>query len=497
MLHDLNIKLTGGRLTAVTKQAATLAYEAEVTADAGFTAAMQVMVMSPEFNTLGSPKPFTGEREKKTQKNNGKSDEYKAVVLLFLSGGADTWNLMVPHGSNQRYEDYSTIRGSLSLQVGEMIELKGSTTGDSANYAVHKSFNWLGGTLFNKDKKAAFFSNIGNLADPFVSKADYESSSVSGKKRPFGLMSHADQTKGAHTLKCQDMGVAARGAGGRLADVLAKHYNKVVRTYSFAGNAAWPQGVDTTRDILDNEGSRSFQQYEALRDTIRNLTSQRHHNVYAEQYAVAFEETMVSVEQLGAAMEGVKVKTSEVWKEETGLHKQFQQVSKLIQTANARKVNRELFYVQVGGWDHHTSMKANTMAQFRDMDAAFRRFHDEMKTLGVWNDVTVMTHSEFGRTLSPNGNAGSDHAWAGQHLMFGGSVNGGNIYNKYPDDMSADNSKDLGRGRLIPQFPWESMMVPIAKWMGVTDGDTLRLLFPNLDRFNSTQLNEGVSIFNR
>lgn len=496
-MQDLNVKLTGGRLTAVTKQAATLAHEAEGTTDARLTAAMQVIVLSPEFNTLGSPKPFTGERAKKIESSDGDASGYKALVLLFLSGGADTWNLLVPHGSNQRYEDYSSIRGSLSLQAGEMIKLVGSTTGDWANYAVHNSFKWLGGTLFNKDKKAAFFSNIGNLADSFASKADYTSSAANGKKRPFGLMSHADQTKGAHTLKCQDMGVAARGAGGRLADVLASAYNKAVRTYSFAGSAAWPQGVDTARGILNNDGSPRFQQYEALRGTIHNLTTQRHHNVYAEQYAVAFEETMVSAEGLSAALEGVNVKTADAWKEMSGLHRQLQQVSRLIQTAKVRKVNREFFYVEVGGWDHHTSMKANTRTKFQEMDEAFKRFHDEMMALGVWSDVTVITHSEFARTLSPNGNAGSDHAWGGQHLMFGGSVNGGNIYNKYPEDMSSDNAKDLGRGRLIPQFPWESMMVPIAKWMGVTDGDNLKSLFPNLDRFNGTQLNEGVNIFSR
>merc|ERR1712003_596658 len=111
----------------------------------------------------------------------------------------------------------------------------------------------------------------------------------------------------------------------------------------------------------------------------------------------------------------------------------------------------------------------NLFNRFDTVNTGIQAFVDEMKAQGIWNDVVFTTQSDFARTLDPNANAGTDHAWGGQHMVLSGSVQGGRIYNEYPASLTPGNSADVGRGRLIPKYPYESYMVPIAKWLGVED----------------------------
>merc|ERR1712217_201000 len=116
-----------------------------------------------------------------------------------------------------------------------------------------------------------------------------------------------------------------------------------------------------------------------------------------------------------------------------------------------------------------------------------------MGAQGIFDDVVMASESEFGRSLTTNG-AGTDHAWAGNHFILGGKVNGGKIYNKYPASLAAGNSQDAGRGRLIPEYPWESMMVPIAEWMGL-EANLEDSVFPNLANFDASHIVERSSLF--
>merc|ERR1719433_1360014 len=122
---------------------------------------------------------------------------------------------------------------------------------------------------------------------------------------------------------------------------------------------------------------------------------------------------------------------------------------------------------------------------FKAVDEALEVFVGELKAQGIWNSVVIASMSEFGRTLDSNGK-GSDHAWAGQTFVLGGDINGQKIFNKIPGSFEAGNDHDLGRGRLIPDYPWESVLVPIAEWMGV-DRTHLDRVFPNLRNFNSSR----------
>lgn len=140
----------------------------------------------------------------------------------------------------------------------------------------------------------------------------------------------------------------------------------------------------------------------------------------------------------------------------------------------------------MGGWDSHSGMLTSTEGKFGAIDDALEVFVKEMEAQGAWDKVVLVTESEFGRTLDSNG-GGSDHAWAGNHFIVGGALKGGRVFNKFPASLKLGNERDLGRGRLIPDFPWESVLVPIAEWMGI-EADQKAAAFPNLQYFNSSHI---------
>jgi len=130
------------------------------------------------------------------------------------------------------------------------------------------------------------------------------------------------------------------------------------------------------------------------------------------------------------------------------------------------------------------------------IDDALKEFVTELKAQNIFNSVVIASESDFGRTLSSNG-AGTDHAWAGNHFVIGGNVNGGRVYNDFPDSLLLGSEQDLGRGRLIPKYPWESMIVPIAEWMGVEESQHATV-FPNLAKFDKAKhIVAKDTLFNR
>jgi len=472
-LEELDVLLTGGRLTPKAKQAVKDAYEGAPPGEA-LQAAQQAIAMTAEFNTLGSPLPLPGVRPEAPSDGNGHRKPYKALILLFLHGGADTWNLLVPQQCDL-YQEYRDIRTDLTLEPGELIRV--TTPGQTCTqFGVHNSFQFLK-SLYDK-KEAAFISNVGNLPEP-TTMAQWRSGDT---QRCFGLFSHSDQQTGAQTLKCQEMGTSARGAGGRIADVLGENFRTA--SFSLAGTAIWPKGYVTHRQIVDERNSHGFVDYERFRETIGNITAQIHGNLYSDAYASAFLESIEGTRNMAMVMEGATLKTN--YRTNGGLERELHQVAKLISVHTERGAERDFFFVGKGGWDMHSNMKNLLRDRFREIDEALRGFVAEMEAQGVWDNVALAVESEFARTLDSNG-GGSDHAWAGQSFVIGGQINGGRVLNKFPREMKAGSDRDLGRGRLIPEYPWESMMVPIAEWMGAT-ADQHATIFPNLQNFNSSHV---------
>merc|ERR1712232_1028841 len=217
-------------------------------------------------------------------------------------------------------------------------------------------------------------------------------------------------------------------------------------------------------------------------DTITNITSHKHRNIYCEEYNQAFGEAIQSSEELGNVLDNVVLETD--YPVDTKLSRQLHQVARLIKSREARGAERDIFFVNLGGFGTHADMQ-NTVAElFQEVDDSLAAFVGELNAQQIFDSVVLATESDFGRTLTWNGQ-GTDHGWGGNHLVIGGGIKGGQIFNDFLETYKEDSEWDAGRGRVIPRYPWESMMVPIAEWMGVGEG--LNHTFPNLANFNRTE----------
>eukprot|EP00450_Noctiluca_scintillans_P010731 CAMPEP_0194488180 /NCGR_PEP_ID=MMETSP0253-20130528/8192_1 /TAXON_ID=2966 /ORGANISM="Noctiluca scintillans" /LENGTH=1799 /DNA_ID=CAMNT_0039328509 /DNA_START=26 /DNA_END=5425 /DNA_ORIENTATION=+ len=474
ILSDLNLLLTGGRLSPTSLGTVRSAYEDAVEGQQ-MKSALTAMIMTPEFNTLGETLTLTALREEGTATVVQRTQPYKAAVLLWMGGGADTWNMLVPQEC-ELYQEYVGMRTDIALTPAELLQIDVSGQ-NCSKFGIHHSLSFLK-ELYDAGE-ASFVANIGGLVQPTTLQSLW-----GGAKRCFGLFSHSDQTNGAQTLQCQVMGTSAMGIGGRLADVLSAGTLQMrAASFSMSGAATWSQGVHVNRESVAGleEGVTDYEQW---RETIRNVTRGQHANVYANAYSQLFLDSVETIQKISYLVGGAKLLTNYV--ASTSLARQFQQVAKLISTQEGRQAERDFFYTAIHGWDMHSNVKTGLQSRFGEINGALQGFVNEMRSQSVWNNVVVMSGSEFGRTLDSNG-GGSDHAWAGNHFVIGGGLNGGKVLNRYPESVAAGNHRDLGRGRMVPEFPWESMVVPIAQWLGV-DSDSLVTAFPNLHLFGNEDI---------
>ena len=482
-IDQMDLLLTGGRLhdSAKIKSAYQLA-------DGGheYKTAQMAMVLTPEFHTLGSPLPL-GPRTPEVPEVVNDPRSYKALVMVFLAGGADTYNMLVPMNC-PLYDEYTEVRASVALSPSELNSI--STAGQSCGeFGIHARLPILK-ELYDS-QHAAFLSNIGSLAEP-LSKDQWE---IGTGQRCTGLFSHSDQQQAAQTLTCQYSGSSQKGAGGRIADALASGEQKY-RTMSFsvAGMSTWPQGRSTPAEIIDQRsGTVSFNHYDRLKTVIDNITSVRHGNIYAEEFSTKFAKALKFNQELEEQLKSAKLQTP-FPTNEIDLSRQLKQVARLISARTARKAERDVFYVEIGGWDTHSSVSSELNGRFTDLNAALTSFVNELKAQSIFDSTTIMTHSDFARTLTPNSGEGTDHAWGGNYVMLGGALKGGRIYNDFPASFREGSAQDAGRGRLIPKYPWENMMVPVAEWMGLESGQ-ISSVFPNIGSFNSSLLLSRSTLF--
>ena len=234
-------------------------------------AAEVAVAISPEFHTLGDPQPV----RKRATVAGGASHEprsYKAVVVVFMAGGADTFNMLVPMNTNGKlYDEYRAALTNMALRQEDLLEIP--TTGKlCTKFGVHKSMQFLK-SLYTEGQ-LGFAGNLGNLAD-----------------------SHSDQQTGAQTLKCQVMGATPKG--GRMADALANQ-GFTTTSFSVAGAVPWPKGHVTMTEMIDrSSGARRITNFERLEDVIVNITSMEHNNVYCEEYSRQVLESVASIKKLG------------------------------------------------------------------------------------------------------------------------------------------------------------------------------------------------------
>lgn len=171
------------------------------------------------------------------------------------------------------------------------------------------------------------------------------------------------------------------------------------------------------------------------------------------------------------------------------LSKQLRQVAKVVGARSALQAERDAFHVRLGGFDTHSDASETLAAKMTELDGALGSFVAEMKAQGAWGSTAILIASEFGRTITTNGQ-GTDHGWGGNALLIGGSVKGGRILGAFPDDLEATGDVVINRGRIIPTTSWESVWHGIAQWAGVQQAEMATVL-PNMANFAGSLLAEG------
>ncbi|MEM7798184.1 MAG: DUF1501 domain-containing protein [Chloroflexota bacterium] len=410
----------------------------------------------------------------------GSQNDYKALVCVLLAGGNDSFNMLIPL-DNDKYGEYQQVRTDLALPQNSLLPLNG-TADDGRSYGVHPSMPEVQ-QLYNSGD-LAFVANVGTLVER-TTKANFEAGLAN---LPVGLGSHIDQI--AHWQTSVPDKRVGIGWGGRTADLL-KSLNdnqQISMNISISGSNIFQAGNSLVEYAIERTGNGSIglRGYDDPQNTFHYIKNSLVESLIDQQYQNLFEQTYANTKrmaidnhvQFSGAIGAVTPFTTVF--SDNHISQSFEMVAKTIAARQTLGFRRQTFFISFGGWDHHDEVLNSQVAMLAILSQALQEFNQALIEIGVQDDVTTFTASDFGRTLTTNGR-GSDHAWGGNHMVMGGSVKGGQIYGEYPDLYS---SSDLytGRGSLIPTTSCDEYFAEMAQWFGVSNAD-LPTVFPNLGRF--------------
>ena len=430
--------------------------------------------------------------------------DYKALVCIFLYGGNDGINMVTPRDAT-RYGQYAAVRGQLALPQAQLFS---SGSGWGVDYGLHPSMSALG-TAWTDGALAPVF-NVGPLYQP-LTKAEFRAAPNNGKIVPDSLFSHSDQQTLWETAY-HDV-FKPTGWGGRAAQT------RPTTVMSVGGNGRFGISELAAPLVLPGPGSGFgidgyFGGNQAMRRTaLDTLYAQADtpilHNAFAGQQRDAFSVATALAPTLqitpgNTASEPINAAFAPVTSGgnlTSGLARQLYQIAKLIEYRSSLPSSigstRHVYFATMGGFDTHgdqiagnslTGDHANLMKELADASAAF---YGAMKTLGLVNNVTTFTQSDFGRTFAPNSSNGTDHAWGNMQLVLGGSVIGTSSYGAYPE-LRIHGANDVGQdsweneGRWLPTTSVDQYAATLLRWWGLNEGQIDGVL-PNLPNFGSAR----------
>ncbi|CAH0995619.1 hypothetical protein EMA8858_01743 [Emticicia aquatica] len=432
------------------------------------------------------------------------AEDYKALVCILFSGGLDSFNVLIPSGTtvggDNGFNDYKNVRSDIAIQnSASLLSLNNPQCsgfrGQPCNYGsfgVHPTMTGVR-DLFNTGK-LAFMSNIGTLVEPIMNKTEFESDL---KKVPLGIYSHSDQIMQWQTSVPQSRD--ALGVGGRLADLLhASNTNAgVSMNISLDGRNSFQRGKDFAEYSIsenvdpNNVGITSLPSWwnntgiltDTRNNAIDSLVSKTYANLLQKTYSSTTKSSIASFQVFKDALK--RVPSMSTVFPTSSLAKDLQAVAKVMSVRQALGAKRQIFFVNYGGWDMHDNLVNGLNQRLPIISDAIKAFYDSTVELGIAENVTTFTISDFARTITSNG-LGSDHAWGGNSMVIGGAVNGGKIYGTFPKmDVSNSNTQNISfRGNFIPSISTDEMYAEMALWYGVSPYDLCYVL-PNLSNFYS------------
>ncbi|MEE9412764.1 MAG: DUF1501 domain-containing protein [Methylococcales bacterium] len=412
------------------------------------------------------------------------ANNQKSLVCVFLLGGADSFNFVVPGGS--KYNDYLATRGHLAVSSDQLLA---STDRVQGSFGFN---NLLPGLhdLYENDQ-LAIISNVGNLIKP-TTQADFAASTA----LPQSLFAHDAQQKLWQTASGHL--AESLGWGGSIAEQVANcnASSNISTSISIDGSNTWLTNLQESYVTLSPNASiarmKGHNPTSNIRQTLENLLADAKENAespFKQEIAHGITRAKDTADNLADAINDHPVNEMS---SSGKLGKQLHMVARMISTREQLNMGRQVFFVGLGGWDTHTNQNVRLVPLLTELNAALSSFQSAINSMGKADSVTTFTASDFGRTLTSNGD-GTDHGWGGHALVMGGSVKGGQIYGSLPSFSSTNNPDDAGHnnnnfaGRIIPKLSVAQYAATLATWMGVTEPERDAML-PNLSNFAQKNL---------
>ena len=453
IVDELATLLTAGRLSDGNRELIQKNYDNMDDSIQALSLAEQLIATSAEFHSTSLVRKNKKARET-FKPIDGQGGSYKAVVYLMLSGGCDSFNMLVPHTCTPlRVNDtdlnaqYSEVREEVHLVKQSLLQIN-ATGQPCEKFGLHPSLPIL--KQLYQDNDALFVANTGVMTKP-VTKDTYGSETVTQ------LFAHNTMQREAKRVDPFDT-YTGTGVLGRMRDILNHNSFKTnaisIDTSSVA--LVGEPGISNGASIISQNGISDFNQNPTaneMREMIENINNATAFDsgFFAETWSSKLHESLDSNERINAALAASE---TSVLFPNTQLGRKLAIVSRMIQTADVRGVSRDMFYVEIGGFDTHSQVEVLLADRFMEINGALTAFVEELKGQGIWENVVLIETSDFARTLTPNSGHGTDHAWGGNYFIIGGDVNGGNILGHYPEDIRTDGPYNIGRGRLIPTTSW-------------------------------------------
>jgi len=406
---------------------------------------------------------------------------HKAVVCLFFAGGNDSFNMLVPQEPDE-FLRYREARSEMALEAGAPLPITDAASGRA--FGLHPSLGGL--QSLYQSGELAFVCNAGALVQP-TDLAGYTSGSA---RLPLGLFSHSDQQMHWQTATPDKRD--AKGWLGRMADVLDA-INEDPRTsmnISLAGANILQSGDSVIPYSITRDGAINLQFYgdenhPYFQGAVDSLLEQEYQNLLQRTYANLNRGSI----DLGLAFNDAVGEDPPFAAEfpDSPLGGDLRMIARSIASNEALGHRRQTFLAQRGGFDHHDNLVSGHAALMQELGEAVAAFWAAIQEMGLQDQVLLFTASDFGRTLTSNGD-GTDHAWGGNHIVLGGGISGGRLFGEYPEDIGLGNDLDTGRGRLIPTTSVDEYFAEIALWLG-TQRSELATVLPNIGRFYDASSN--------
>jgi uncharacterized protein (DUF1501 family) len=406
---------------------------------------------------------------------NAPFPDYKALVCVFLFGGNDSYNMLVPR-STAEYDVYRASRQNMAMAQSDLLAIN-PLTPDGTQYGLHPRMTDV--QMLFESNRAAFVSNVGPLIEP-TTKDQFLNQSV---LLPPQLFSHNDQQDQWSSLK--GLNQSKTGWAGRLADLIRMNVadQQLATNVSLFGNTLLQSADETVAYVMGSDGPVPFIGFDdtaggrAQRAAFERVVSANYSSIYERGFAEVQKRAVAAADLISGVLEGEEVSTAFP---DTELGLQLNTVARLIKVRYQLNMQRQIFFVAMGGFDSHDDQLLNQPDLLGGVSEAMAAFYNATVELGVSDMVTSFTQSDFARTLTSNGD-GTDHAWGGNQLIIGDAVAGRELYGTYPR-LEIDGPDDVSGGRIIPTTSADQYAATLARWFGIPDAD-LAAVAPNIDNF--------------